>query len=192
MITTFSGVVIRSCNSGESDRIITVLCAEYGKVTVLAKGARKTGSKFMSSASLYCYSTFTVQKEEEISFLREADAHNTFFGLHNSLPAIALAGYACAVCEDVATQRLNRLDFVTLALREVAQWRAVRAILSGSNLDNNAYAKPKKEYIEPPNTCQNALLDVLRIWVCCFYLTLTHYSVFSVLWLPLPFVAQYR
>ena len=104
MITTFSGVVIRSCNSGESDRIITVLCAEYGKVTVLAKGARKTGSKFMSSASLYCYSTFTVQKEEEISFLREADAHNTFFGLHNSLPAIALAGYACAVCEDVATE----------------------------------------------------------------------------------------
>ncbi len=104
MITTFSGVVIRCCNSGESDRIITVLCAEYGKVSVLAKGARKTGSKFMSSTSLYCYASFTVKKEEKLSFLREAELIASFFDLRASLPAMSLAGYACAVCDDVATE----------------------------------------------------------------------------------------
>ena len=104
MITTFSGVVIRSCNSGESDRIITVLCAEYGKISILAKGARKTGSKFMSSTSLYCYAVFTVQKEEKLSFLREAELIDSFFNLRCSLPSMSLAGYACAVCDDVATE----------------------------------------------------------------------------------------
>ncbi len=104
MIATFSGVVIRSCNSGESDRIITVLCAEYGKISILAKGARKTGSKFMSSTSLYCYANFTVKKEEKLSFLREADLIDSFFSLRCSLPAVSLAGYACAVCDDVATE----------------------------------------------------------------------------------------
>lgn len=104
MITTFSGVVIRCANSGESDRILTVLCGEYGKISVLAKGARRTGSKFMSSTSLYCYASFTVQKEENLSFLREAEPIDSFFGLRTSLPAMSLAGYACAVCDDVATE----------------------------------------------------------------------------------------
>lgn len=104
MITTFSGVIIRCCNSGESDRMLTVLCAEYGKISVLAKGARRTGSKFMSSASLYCYGTFTVQREEKLSFLREVELIDSFFDLRCSLPAMSLAGYACAVCDDVATE----------------------------------------------------------------------------------------
>ncbi len=104
MITTFSGVVIRCANSGESDRIITVLCSEYGKISILAKGARRTGSKFMSSTSLYCYATFTVKKEEKLSFLREVELIDSFFSLRTSLQAMSLAGYACAVCDDVATE----------------------------------------------------------------------------------------
>ena len=104
MFASFSGVVIRCANSGESDRIITVLCKEYGKISVLAKGARKTGSKFMSSTSLYCYANFSVRKEEKLSFLREAELYNSFFDLRCSLSAMALAGYACAVCDDVVTE----------------------------------------------------------------------------------------
>lgn len=104
MYVSFSGVVIRCANSGESDRIITVLCKEYGKISVLAKGARKTGSKFMSSTSLYCYANFTVKKEEKLSYLKEAELYDSFFDLRCSLSAMALAGYACAVCCDVATE----------------------------------------------------------------------------------------
>ena len=104
MISTFSGVVIRCCNSGESDRMLTVLCGEYGKVSILAKGARKQNSKFLSATSLYCYSVFTVKKEEDLSFLREVEPVTNFYDLRHSLSAISLAGYACAVCEDVATE----------------------------------------------------------------------------------------
>lgn len=104
MITTFSGVVVRCANSGESDRIITVLCAEYGKISILAKGARKAGSRFMASTSLYCYASFTVKKEEKLSFLRETELYDSFFSLRCSLSAVSLAGYVCAVCDDVATQ----------------------------------------------------------------------------------------
>ncbi len=104
MIVTFSGVIIRNTNYGESDKIITILCGEYGKITALAKGARKTGSKFMACTSLFCYGTFTVSKDENFCYLREVDLIESFFDLRCSLPDISLAGYAANVCEDVATE----------------------------------------------------------------------------------------
>lgn len=40
------GVVLRTHKLGEADRIITVLTREHGKVRAVAKGVRKTGSRF--------------------------------------------------------------------------------------------------------------------------------------------------
>lgn len=39
-------VVLRTHNLGEADRIITLLCREHGKVRAVAKGVRRTSSKF--------------------------------------------------------------------------------------------------------------------------------------------------
>ena len=40
------GVVLRTWRLGEADRIIVLLTAEHGKVRAVAKGVRKTRSKF--------------------------------------------------------------------------------------------------------------------------------------------------
>ena len=42
------GVIIRTYRLGEADRIIVALTKEHGKVRAVAKGVRKTGSKFGS------------------------------------------------------------------------------------------------------------------------------------------------
>jgi DNA repair protein RecO (recombination protein O) len=41
-----SGVIVRTFKLGESDRIISVVTAENGKVRAVAKGVRKTKSRF--------------------------------------------------------------------------------------------------------------------------------------------------
>src|SRR5580700_10906790 len=40
------GVVLRTYRLGEADRIIVLLTAQHGKVRAVAKGVRRTGSKF--------------------------------------------------------------------------------------------------------------------------------------------------
>ena len=44
MLSTVDGLVIRSQNYGDNDKLVTILTAE-GKQTVLAKGARSMKSK---------------------------------------------------------------------------------------------------------------------------------------------------
>ena len=41
-----SGVVLRTYRLGEADRIIVLLTRDHGKVRAVAKGVRKTSSKF--------------------------------------------------------------------------------------------------------------------------------------------------
>src|SRR5471032_1031598 len=55
------GVVLRTIKLGEADRIVTFLTQGHGKVRAVAKGVRKTSSRFgarlepMSRVALQCY-----------------------------------------------------------------------------------------------------------------------------------------
>jgi DNA repair protein RecO (recombination protein O) len=55
------GVVLRTIKLGEADRIVTVLTQGHGKVRAVAKGVRKTSSRFgarlepMTRVALQCY-----------------------------------------------------------------------------------------------------------------------------------------
>lgn len=134
MIITFSGVVIRSTNCGESDKIITVLTDEYGKMTVLVKGARKAKSRFSASTGLFSYAEFTVSKTDKYTYLRETDLKESFFDIRRDLASVALAGYMCQVCDDAATEDdssemlsllLNALYVLNKADKSVSHVKAV-------------------------------------------------------------------
>lgn len=45
------GVVLRTHKLGETDRIVTFITQESGKVRAVAKGVRKPGSRFGSRSS---------------------------------------------------------------------------------------------------------------------------------------------
>jgi DNA repair protein RecO (recombination protein O) len=55
------GVVLRTIKLGEADRIVTILTQGHGKIRAVAKGVRKTGSRFgarlepTSHVALQCY-----------------------------------------------------------------------------------------------------------------------------------------
>ncbi|MDI3542798.1 MAG: repair protein RecO [Candidatus Atribacteria bacterium] len=52
------GIVIRSTNFGERDRLVTLFTRGRGKTKALAKGARKIGNRFGASLDIFNYSQF--------------------------------------------------------------------------------------------------------------------------------------
>jgi len=67
------GFVIRSIDYGESDRIITVLSEGSGKISFIAKGARKTESRFGAALELLTLSEFIYYDREGLKMLKGAD-----------------------------------------------------------------------------------------------------------------------
>lgn len=53
-------ILLRRVNYGEADRIVTLLTPEHGKVSAIAKGVRKSGSKLAGGLELFATCDLTI------------------------------------------------------------------------------------------------------------------------------------
>lgn len=103
MLTEVTGLVLKSVNVGEADRLITVFTKEMGTVSALVKGARSLKNKNMAATLQFCYSTLVLYQKSDKYWVRESSLIESFFGLRESIEGLSLAGYIVEVLADVTT-----------------------------------------------------------------------------------------
>lgn len=91
-------IILKSQRQGETSKILTLYTRAFGKLTVIAKGARSMRSKFGGSLEPLNYISIVFYEKEtrEIQLLSQADIIEFFAGIKQSLEKTALA---MAVCE---------------------------------------------------------------------------------------------
>ena len=98
------GIVLRETDTKESDKILTLLTRELGKISVIAKGARSRRSRYGACAQMLTYSEWTLSRRKDWYFAREGSTLELFQGLRGNLEALALGFYLAelteAVCPD--------------------------------------------------------------------------------------------
>ena len=118
MLTEITGLVLKSVNIGESDRLITVFTKEMGTVSALVKGARSLKNKNMAATQQFCYSSMVLYKNGEKYWVRESSLIESFFGLRESIEGLSLAGYIVEVLSDVTIAE-PEADLLRLALNSL-------------------------------------------------------------------------
>ena len=111
-----SGLVLRSTDVGDNDKLLTLLTAEYGKITVSAKGARSLKSKFMAVSQQFAYGEFTFTVKGDHKWLKDASLTESFFSVRRDLPRLALACYVASVTEQLSLEGQADIDLMRLAL----------------------------------------------------------------------------
>ena len=99
MYLTTRGLVLRTTEYKETDRILTVLTAEDGLLTLKARGVRSNRSKLKGACQLLTYAEFTVGEAHGFSFISEATAIEMFAGLRNDIVLLALSSYFAQLAE---------------------------------------------------------------------------------------------
>ena len=79
------GIVIRETAYKDNDKIITILTDSIGKVSVIAKGAKKTNSPYLASSQFLVYSEFVLYQNTGYFYLNSAAVINTFYNLRIDL-----------------------------------------------------------------------------------------------------------
>ena len=118
MLTEITGLVLRSVNVGESDRLITVFSKEMGTVSAMVKSARSLKNRNMSSTQQFCYSSMVLYKKGDKLWVREASIIESFFGLRKTIEGLSLAGYIVEVLSDVTTAE-SEGELLRLALNSL-------------------------------------------------------------------------
>ncbi len=74
-------LVLKNRPLGESDRLITLLSWEYGKITAVAKGARKIKSKLASGVDLFTYGIYQFYRGQGLAIVTGVDVKERFLYL---------------------------------------------------------------------------------------------------------------
>jgi len=118
MSMVVKGLVIRTTDIYEADRLITIFTDEMGVITALAKSARSIKSRKLVATMLFCYSSFVIYQRGEHYYIKEAALIESFYDIRRSVEGLALASYVVDVLSDVTVAQeeheLLRLSLNTL------------------------------------------------------------------------------
>lgn len=116
MLITVKGLVLRETPVGDFDKMLTVLTAKHGRISVFARGAKKMKSPFFVSTQMFCYSEFVLRKTSEVFYVNDGSLIEGFFDLRNTLEGSALAGYVAEVARDISTENTDEAKLLRLTL----------------------------------------------------------------------------
>lgn len=114
--TVVRGIVLRSVDTKESDKILTVLTAEKGKIPVVAKGARSRRSRVTAATQLLAYAEFTLSESHGWQYLTEAGTLELFDGVRRDVELLSLGSYFAELTEAVAYEESEAGNILSLLL----------------------------------------------------------------------------
>ncbi len=141
MHLTTKALVLREVNYKESDKILTVLTADEGKLTVSSRGCRRKGSPHAAASQLLVWSELTLYEYQGRWAIKESVTERQFAAVRSDLEKLALASYFAEVVETLAEEGqpepellslilncLHGLEKMNLPLRQIKaafEWKAM-------------------------------------------------------------------
>lgn len=100
------GVVLRETETKEADKILTVLTPDHGKISVIAKGARRKSCRFTAACQTLAYSEMTLTHRGDWYYLNEGTMLALFDGLRADFETLALGFYFAELTEAVSSPEI--------------------------------------------------------------------------------------
>ncbi len=116
MHLTTKALVLREVNYKESDKILTLLTQQEGKLTATARGCRKKGSTIAAASQLLVWSEVTLYEYQGRWAVKEAATERRFDAVRSDLEKLALASYFADVTELLAEEGQPEPELLSLIL----------------------------------------------------------------------------
>jgi len=105
----------------EADKIVTIYTKNYGKIAAIAKGVRKTKSKFGSSLEIFTHSIFLIYKGRNIDIVSQTEILESFFSTSKEVIKFAFATNCVEIVNKLTEEREINIDLFNL-LKEVLHY----------------------------------------------------------------------
>lgn len=117
--TQIEAIVLRLTDYGEADRIVSLFTLEQGRLSGIARGAKRSRKRFGGALESFAHLRLQMQQGTGLATLLSADIASIFLGIRGDLDKIGSAAYACELVERLtpeaeASPRLFRLLYCYL------------------------------------------------------------------------------
>lgn len=109
-------LILRSVERGDHDRLITVLCADYGKFYAIVKGAGSIHRREVAATEPYTWSNIEYYEKNGVKWVKNASSKESFAGLRYDMDKLFLAAYIAEVAAELSDEREPAGEILPLAL----------------------------------------------------------------------------
>ncbi|HZK32927.1 MAG TPA: DNA repair protein RecO [Tissierellaceae bacterium] len=95
MIRT-EGIVLKEIRYKDTSKIIKVYTKEYGRISIMARGAYRPKSKIMANTQPFSYNEYNLHKGRNFFYLNQGNLLNSFYCIREKMERVA---YGCYMLE---------------------------------------------------------------------------------------------
>lgn len=119
MFVKIKGLITREIRYKDNDKLLTVVTAERGRLTVRARGVMRLRSPLASACQLYAYSDFTLFENKGRLTVNAAEPAELFMGLRTDAQKLALAAYIADIAEKISDSDAENGELLRLTLNSL-------------------------------------------------------------------------
>lgn len=130
-----NALVIKVSDYAENDRIVSLLSAERGRLSVIVKGGRSVKYKYLPSIQLFTYSAFELYEKNGMYWLKEALVNTYFPTLCDTIEGVSLASYLADLAYELSGENEPSTDILRLLLNSfyaISQGEKAFALIKGA------------------------------------------------------------
>ena len=119
MYCTTKALVLRSVDYKETDRILTLLTPEEGKLTATARGSRKRGSVLTAGTQILTWSDMVLYERHGRWYVKEAAIERSFRGVEQDIERLSLGCYFAELAEVMSVEGIPAGEMLPLILNSL-------------------------------------------------------------------------
>lgn len=113
------GIVIKEVNTGEADKIITVFSKSKGRISVLAKGARRPRSKNSAGAQFLSYCDYVLFSGRDMYSMNSSEVLEPFYEIRNDMVRLTYAAHFMDIVNDIIQENQPASRMLQLLLNSL-------------------------------------------------------------------------
>ena len=110
------GLVIKEVSYNDSDKMLTLITEDYGKITVLARNAKKNGSRTSYGTQVLTYGEYVLFKGRTSFIMNSCDVLMNFYNLATDLTCFTHAAHMLDMAGDAAQDNMVSAQILNILL----------------------------------------------------------------------------
>ena len=111
-----SGIIIAENNLGDYDKMLTMLTPGLGKISCVAKGARRQRSALLAGTQFFCFGEYLMCKDAKTYNINSCETIEVFYNLRTDLDKLNYAVEITKIIRDVTEENENCYRILQLFL----------------------------------------------------------------------------
>ena len=110
------GIIIAENNVGDFDKMLTMLTPGLGKISCIAKGARRPKSALLAGSQLLCFGEYMMYKGANTYNINSCETIEVFYNIRTDLDKLKYAMHVTKIIQGVTEENQNSYKILQLFL----------------------------------------------------------------------------